>query len=379
MTILDTAILNLMKELENKEISWEEYKLKLKKILDSKNNNLADEEIKKEENISSNIIYEDNVNFEDNVNYEDKVNFEDKVNVETAINNQPKIKNILLHDEEVIEKENEIIKEETVELGIIGQKPENKTPTIQIKNLNKKYKHKHILKNVSFNVYPGEIHLLTGPCSSGKTTIIKSIVCAFPKDQIKGEILINNRRNYELSANKKIGFVPETMNYSKKIKLKDYIANFALFTTSIEKLDNRINKIIGKFTLEKNKNEKMYSLSSGEIKKAFLAQALIDKPNILILDQPEIYLDYNDQQKIYEYLTELKNKGKTILIVSNNLHEMNKYATYCTILNEGKVVFDGLLNKDISSLKDIYKKHIYKEDLHLDQTKTNLLLDKIHS
>ena len=46
MTILDTAILNLMKELENKEISWEEYKLKLKKILDSKNNNLADEEIK---------------------------------------------------------------------------------------------------------------------------------------------------------------------------------------------------------------------------------------------------------------------------------------------------------------------------------------------
>ena len=48
MTILDTAILNLMKQLENKEISWEEYKLKLKKILDSKNNNLADEEIKKE-------------------------------------------------------------------------------------------------------------------------------------------------------------------------------------------------------------------------------------------------------------------------------------------------------------------------------------------
>ena len=63
MTILDTAILNLMKELENKEISWEEYKLKLKKILDSKNNNLADEEIKKEENISSSIIYDDKVNY----------------------------------------------------------------------------------------------------------------------------------------------------------------------------------------------------------------------------------------------------------------------------------------------------------------------------
>ena len=69
MTILDTAILNLMKELENKEISWEEYKLKLKKILDSKNNNLADEEIKKEENISSSIIYDDKVNYEDKVNY----------------------------------------------------------------------------------------------------------------------------------------------------------------------------------------------------------------------------------------------------------------------------------------------------------------------
>ena len=201
MTILDTAILNLMKQLENKEISWEEYKLKLKKILDSKNNNLADEEIKKEENISSSFIYEDNANYEDKVNYEDNVNFEDKVNVETAINNQPKITNILLHDEEVIEKENEIIKEETVELGIIGQKPENKTPTIQIKNLNKKYKHKHILKNVSFNVYPGEIHLLTGPCSSGKTTIIKSIVCAFPKDQIKGEILINNGWNILTATN----------------------------------------------------------------------------------------------------------------------------------------------------------------------------------
>lgn len=361
MKTLDTAILNLMNELENKEISWEEYKLRLKKILDSKNNNLADEEIKKEEHIGSSIIYED------------------KVNIKIPINNQPKIKNILLHDEEVIKKENEIIKEEIVELGILGQQPEDKTPTIQIKNLNKKYKHKHILKNVSFNVYPGEIHLLAGPCSSGKSTIIKSIICAFPKGQIKGEILINNRRNYELSANKEIGFVPETMNYSKKIKLKDYIANFALLTTSNEKLNTRINKIIHKFALEKNKNEKMNSLSSGEKRKVFLAQALIDQPNILILDQPEIYLDYNDQQKLYEYLTELKNKGKTILIVSNNLHEMNKYATYCTILNEGEVVFDGLLNKNISSLKDIYKKHIYKEELHLDQTNTILLLDKIHS
>lgn len=360
MKTLDLEIHDLMNKLENKEISWEEYKLSLKKILDAKNN-LYEEEIHREEKSTQNVIYENDIN------------------VKPIINNQPKIKNILLHDEEVIRKENEIIKEEIVELGILGQQPEDKTPTIKIKNLNKKYKHKHILKNVSFNVYPGEIHLLTGPCSSGKTTIIKSIICAYPKGQIKGEILINNRKNYELSINKEIGFVPEIMNYSKKIKLKDYITNFALLTSSNEKLSTRINRIIHKFALDKNKNEKINSLSSGEKRKVFLAQALIDQPNILLLDQPEIYLDYNDQQKLYEYLNELKNKGKTILIVSNNLHEMNKYATYCTILNEGEVVFDGLLNKNISSLKDIYKKHINKEELHLEQTNTILLLDKIHS
>lgn len=367
METLDLKMFDLMNKLENKEISWEEYKFQLKKILKEKNdktnkneNNLDKEEIIKDENENQSIIYES------------------KTESLPVINNQPKIKNILLHDEEVIKKENEIIKEEIVELGLLGQQPENKTPTIKIKNLSKKYKHKHVLKNVSFNIYPGEIHLLAGPSSSGKTTIIKSIICAYPKGYIKGEILINNRKNYELSINKEIGFVPEIMNYSKKIKLRDYITNFALLTNSNKKLNTRIDKIIHKLALEKNKNERISSLSSGNKRKVFLAQALIDQPNILILDQPDTYLDYSDQQKLYDFLNELKNKGKTILIVSNNLHEMNKYATYCTILNEGEIVFDGLLNRSISSLEDIYKKHVYKEELHLDQTNTILLLDKIH-
>lgn len=361
MNALDTEILNLMNKLENKEISWEEYKLQLQKILNSKNN-LIKERIEIHDDEQSNIIYEE------------------KINTNSPSTNPSKIiKNILLHDEEIIKKENEIIKEEIIELGVLGQQPNDKTPTIIIKKLNKKYKNKYILKNISFNIYPGEIHLLTGPSSSGKTTIIKSIICAYPKSQIKGEILINNKRNYDLSLSKEIGFIPEKINYSKKIKLKDYITNFALLTSSNKKLDERINKIIQKLALEKNNNEKIDSLSSGTKRKVLLAQALIDQPNILILDQPEIYLDYNDQQKLYEYLNELKNKGKTILIVSNNLHEMNKYATYCTILNEGEIVFDGLLNKNISSLKDIYKKHVSKEELHLEQTNTILLMDKIHS
>ncbi len=362
MSSLNNEITDLMTKLENNEISWEEYKLKLNDILNAKKNDL--EIPLEEEKEESDIIYENNTEIFNEI-----------------IDNKPStiIHNILLHDEDVIKRENEISSNEIVELNMLGQKPNDKTPTIIIQNLSKKFKNKQILNNISFNIYPGEIHLLTGPCSSGKSIIIKSIICSYPKNKIKGKILINNRKNYEIGLNKNIGFVPEIMNFSKKITVKDYLNNFALLTTSKEKLDKRINKIINKFNLDSIKKEKISSLSSGEKRKVFLAQALIDQPDILIFDQPEAYLDYNDQIALFDYLNELKNKGKTILIVSNNLHEMNKYATYCTIINKGEVVFDGLLNKNILSLKDVYKKHVIKEELKLDQTNTILLLDKIHS
>lgn len=237
----------------------------------------------------------------------------------------------------------------------------NKKPIVQVINLTKHYKNRKVpaINDISFNIYPGEFHAFIGANGAGKTTTIKSIIGAYSNYNIKGEILIDSKKNYDVEAKIKVGYIPEYALFPKKIKTREYLIMMTMlsgyeYKDSIKLTDD----LLVKMNMVQFSNKRPDSLSSGQKKKILLAQALIHNPSILIMDEPAANLDPNARDELYTLLVSLQHEGKAIFLSSHILDEISKYATYATILDGGKIAFDGPLKLN-SDLLLLYKKFVH--------------------
>lgn len=230
---------------------------------------------------------------------------------------------------------------------------------VEIKNLTKQYKGKAepAVNNISFNILEGQFHAFIGANGAGKTTTIKSIIGAYSNFKYKGTILIDGVLNNKIEAKRRIGYIPENAVFPKKISVINYLADMAALSgySSFEskKLASEVLANLNMSNFAKNRPS---SFSSGQQKKILLAQALIHNPDILILDEPAANLDPIAREELFMLLIKLQQQGKSIFISSHILDEIGKYATFATILDGGKVVFNDTVNKD--SLMQLYKQHV---------------------
>lgn len=227
-------------------------------------------------------------------------------------------------------------------------------PILFVENLCKKYPHKKKLtiNNISFNVYPGQFHAFIGANGAGKTTTIKSLIGAYAR--WTGTILINGKKNTSIEAKNDLGYIPENARFPKRMSCYSYLVWMA-------KLSGLKNIQAKRFAITRLNELNMWNLrrknpnlfSSGQKKKILLAQALINNPKILIMDEPAANLDPKARLDLYETLSKLAQKGKAIFISSHVLAELDKYANAATILDGGQIVFTG-------STKELFEK--YKND-----------------
>ncbi|MGZ9432409.1 ABC transporter ATP-binding protein [Mycoplasma sp. 613B] len=231
---------------------------------------------------------------------------------------------------------------------------------LEIKNLTKIYnKTNSGVNSITFNVEKGSFHAFIGENGAGKTTTIKSIIDAF--SGYTGEILIDNIINTKEEAKSKIGYVPENTLFPKGLTTYEYLFYLAqLSKIPKNTAQKRIDLFLQKFKIEDLKNKKPYDFSSGQKKKILLIQALINEPELLILDEPAANLDPSARFELFSILKELNQEGKTIFISSHILKEIDEFTTYVTLIHEGKIYYHGLKEK---SLEDIfYEKVINKEN-----------------
>ncbi|MGL4948406.1 MAG: ABC transporter ATP-binding protein [Mycoplasma sp.] len=249
---------------------------------------------------------------------------------------------------------------DTINSNKKAQNIENLKPFIEIKGLTKHYKGrpKPAIDNLNFNIYPGQFHAFIGANGAGKTTAIKSIIGAYSKHNIKGEILIDGLQHYDVLAKAKIGYIPEYAQFPKKIKTKEYLRLMSMLSGYSKKDANKlVDELLSKMNMTQFANKNPDSFSSGQKKKILLAQALIHNPSILIMDEPAANLDPSARNELYGLLTTLQHEGKAVFLSSHILDEIGKYATYATILDGGKIVFDGSLRRN-SDLSMLYKQFV---------------------
>jgi ABC-2 type transport system ATP-binding protein len=226
---------------------------------------------------------------------------------------------------------------------------------LEVSNLNKFAGSKQILKDVSFVVPTGSITAFVGGSGSGKTTTIKTILDLYKMNS--GSIKIMGSEYDDLKVHYQIGYVPEKENFPKKSAIKFLKRMSDLYDLDSKTINDRISYYSKKLDIVNNLEDKLINMSSGQKKRIMIIQALINEPELLIMDEPTENLDPDNRDVFYKILKELNAKGKTVFVSSHNLAEIESYINYVVIISNGEIKYQGTVKKGHGELKKIYEKY----------------------
>ncbi len=229
---------------------------------------------------------------------------------------------------------------------------------LKIVNLNSGYDEAKILHRVNLEINPSEIVALIGPNGAGKSTILKSVFGL--ADIYSGKIIFKDKdvtkfKTHEL-IELGIGLVPQGRQVFPNMTVLENLQMGAFIIKNRDVVERNMNKILQKFPILKEKqNELAGNLSGGQQQLLAIARALIQKPQILLFDEPSLGLAPKVAKEIFEKIVEIKNEGVAVLIVEQNAKKAVGIADETYILENGKIVMQG--DKDVlenEKIRDIY-------------------------
>jgi len=204
-----------------------------------------------------------------------------------------------------------------------------------------------ILKNININAEEGQIYGFLGPNGAGKTTTIKCILRLLFPDA--GEIFILNQPYHTFKNRKNLGFLPEQPYFYDYLTARELLwFSASLFSISKKKSAEISKKLIHQVGLEGKEDIKLRKYSRGMIQRVGLAQALVNDPKILLLDEPFSGLDPVGRKELRDIIVSLKNAGKTIFFSSHIIQDMEILVDKVGIILDGEIIKEGKLSDLIS-------------------------------
>jgi ABC-2 type transport system ATP-binding protein len=232
--------------------------------------------------------------------------------------------------------------------------------TLEITNLKKSFrsnfliKKYHILKGIDISVEQGEIYGFLGPNGAGKTTTIKCILGLLFPDE--GEIQINGQPSASIAARSQIGFLPENPYFYDYLSASEMLHfSASLFGIPAAIAQERIDLLLNQVGLEGREHLKLRKFSKGMTQRLGMAQALIQDPVCLILDEPFSGLDPIGRKEFRDLILNLKSQGKTIFFSSHILQDMEMMVDKVGIIINGRISRQGKLSEMIASSTNYYE------------------------
>jgi len=210
---------------------------------------------------------------------------------------------------------------------------------LSIKNLNKRYGSLQALRNVSFEIKKGNVYGILGPNGSGKSTTLGIVLNVVNKTS--GEYSWFDGKMQTHDALKKVGAIIERPNFypymtaEQNLKLVCKIKNISY---------NKIQEKLELVGLDERKNSKFSTFSLGMKQRLAIASALLNDPEILILDEPTNGLDPQGIHQIRDIIKQIAALGTTILLASHLLDEVEKVCTHVLVLRKGAVLYSGTVD-----------------------------------
>jgi len=188
---------------------------------------------------------------------------------------------------------------------------------LELKSVNYAYDHKIVLKDVTLKIRENDFLGIIGPNGGGKTTLLKIIVGLL--QPMSGEIIARD------GDNSRIGYLPQINQIDKKfpisvldVVLSGLMSHKNLFGRYTSQNRKKAEALMSRIGIEHLKNKNIGELSGGQLQRVFLCRAIVTDPHLLILDEPDTYVDQNFEGELYEILDQL-NKQMAIIIVSHDV------------------------------------------------------------
>ena len=222
--------------------------------------------------------------------------------------------------------------------------------SIELKNLKKNYNNFEAVNDLNFKIDTGKIIGLLGPNGCGKTTTIGMILGLIKPTE--GEILVNGK-NVEIEKNRiqvleKMNFISPYVELPKKLTVKENLIVYGKMY-EVKNLKERIEKLTIDLNLSEFQNRKTGELSSGQKNRVSLAKSLINRPEILLLDEPTASLDPDTGDYIRSYIENYASKNNTtILLASHNMSEVERLCSKVMMMKSGKIIDEGTCKELIS-------------------------------
>ena len=218
------------------------------------------------------------------------------------------------------------------------------TTALEVKNINKKYKNKVVLNDINFSIQSGEIVALIGKNGAGKSTLINIITKLIQQDS--GQSKIFEKEKFDRNS---IGVMMQENISLDRITVKEIIK----LTRTYYRNPMSYQAILALSELQNYTNHPMDKLSGGQKRKLQFALTLAGNPDLIFLDEPTVGMDAESRTKFWERIDELKKQGKTFLITSHYLEELEKVANRFIFLHNQRIIFDGSLAEMGKQLKKV--------------------------
>lgn len=218
-------------------------------------------------------------------------------------------------------------------------------PIIKVENLSHKYAVQWAIKNIDFQIGDTGIYGLLGSNGAGKSTIM-NIVCGVLKPT-NGEVYIKgvNMRENPIEAKKYIGFLPQKPPLLLELNIQEFLEHSAnLRRIPSNKIAEAIDEVLEKCSITNYRKRLIKNLSDGFQQRVGIAQAIIHKPDLVVLDEPTNGLDPNQTIEIRSLIKEIA-KERTLLISTHILSEVQVTCNHIKMIEEGKMVFSGTVSE----------------------------------
>ena len=210
---------------------------------------------------------------------------------------------------------------------------------LSIKNLNKRYGSLQALKNVTFDIHKGNVYGILGPNGSGKSTTLGIILNVVNKTSGEYSWFDGNMQTHE--ALKKVGAIIERPNFYPYMTAKENLE----LVCKIKSINYaKVNEKLELVGLVDRQDSKFSTFSLGMKQRLAIASALLNDPEILILDEPTNGLDPQGIHQIRDIIKHIAAQGTTILLASHLLDEVEKVCTHALVLRKGEVLYSGLVD-----------------------------------
>ena len=222
------------------------------------------------------------------------------------------------------------------------------TPALEVVSLWKKYGNNQALSGASFAVAAGERLALLGPNGAGKTTLIRSMCGRVRPDE--GQVLLFGRSIRDPDVLMQLGVVPQDLAIYLDLTAKENLECFGqLHGLRSRRLRERVSWALKWIGLEDRANELTSRFSGGMKRRVNIACGVLHRPNILLLDEPTVGVDPQSRQRIFDMLDELNQQGTSIVLTTHHLDEAETRSDRIVIIDHGKVVADGTIEKLIAT------------------------------